>query len=115
MNKLNSFAKQFVAIIKGDDAEAMAAKVWRQADSALKVQIASLTGDTIKFEDEVSNAQKALDKAKVNFGKEISDRTAYVEALISAKNVLTLAEEKLNNHKETLAFLQESYDSLSKE
>ena len=31
MNKLNSFAKQFVAIIKGDDAEAKAAKVWRQA------------------------------------------------------------------------------------
>ena len=29
MKKLNSFAKQFVDIIKGDDAEAKAAKVWR--------------------------------------------------------------------------------------
>lgn len=29
MNTLNSFAKQFVAIIKGDDAEAKAQKVWR--------------------------------------------------------------------------------------
>ena len=45
MNKLNSFAKQFVAIIKGDDAEAKAAKVWRQAESAFKVQIAALGGD----------------------------------------------------------------------
>ena len=29
MNKLNAFVKEFVAIIKGDEAEAKAAKVWR--------------------------------------------------------------------------------------
>jgi hypothetical protein len=51
MNKTKSFVKEIVALLKGDDAEATGQKVLRQADSAFKTQIASLTGDTIALED----------------------------------------------------------------
>ena len=115
MNKLNSFAKQFVAIIKGDDAEAKAAKVWRQAESAFKVQIAALGGDLIRKEDAVTQAEEKLAKALVNNGSEITDRDAYIANLISAKESLKQAEKQLAAHKETIAFLEEQYALLKAE
>ena len=115
MNKLNSFAKQFVAIIKGDDAEAKAAKVWRQAESAFKVQIAALGGDLIRKEDAVTQAEEDLSKRLVNNGNEITDRDAYIANLISAKESLKQAEKQLLAHKETIAFLEEQYDLLKAE
>ena len=115
MNKLNSFAKQFVAIIKGDDAEAKAAKVWRQAESAFKVQIAALGGDLIRKEDAVSQAEEQLGKALVNNGNEITDRDRYIANLISAKETLKSAEKQLSAHKDTIKFLEEQYALLKAE
>ena len=115
MNKLNSFAKQFVAIIKGDDAEAKAAKVWRQAESAFKVQIAALGGDLIRKEDAVSQAEETLAKKLVNNGNEIADRDQYISNLIQAKENLRQAEKYLAAHKETIAFLEEQYSLLKAE
>ena len=115
MNKLNSFTKQFVAIIKGDDAEAKGLKNWRKAESGLKVQIASLNGDLIAKEDNVSTAQEYLDKARVNHGNDINDRDAYISELISAKEKLTKAEKELKAHKDTIAFLEEEYANLKAE
>ena len=115
MVKLNSFAKQFVAIIKDDDAEARAAKVWRQAESAFKVQIAALSGDLIRKEDAVTQTEENLSKRLVNNGNEITDRDAYIANLISAKESLKQAEKQLLAHKETIAFLEEQYDLLKAE
>ena len=115
MTKLNSFAKQFVAIIKGDDAEAKAAKVWRQAESAFKVQIAALGGDLIRKEDAVVQAEENLSKRLVNNGNEITDRDNYIANLISSKEALKTAEKQLVAHKETIAFLEEQYAKLQAE
>ena len=115
MNKLNSFVKQFSAILKGDDNEAKAAKVWRQCESAFKVQIAALGGDLIRKEDSVSQAEETLAKRLVNNGNEISDRDQYIANLISAKESLKQAEKQLAAHKETIAFLEEQYALLKAE
>ena len=112
MTKLNSFAKQFVAIIKGDDAEAKAAKVWRQAESAFKVQIAALGGDLIRKEDKVTQAEELLTNRLVNSGVEITDRDIYISALISAKENLKQANKELEAHKATITFLEEQYAKL---
>lgn len=115
MNKVKSFVKQFVAVVKGDDAEARGQKVLRQADSALQSQIASLTGDTITLEDRLSSAKEAQDLARVNGGSTISSRESYVRNLLDAKNNVTLAEEALKAHKEKIAFLKEELEALSQE
>ena len=115
MNKLNSFAKQFVAIIKGDDAEAKAAKVWRQAESAFKVQIAALGGDLIRKEDTVTQAEEKLAKALVNNGNEITDRDAYIANLISAQESLRQSQKNLTAHKDTIEFLEKQYAKLKAE
>lgn len=115
MNKLNSFAKQFVAIIKGDDAEAKAAKVWRQAESAFKVQIAALGGDLIRKEDAVTQAEEKLAKALVNNGSEITDRDAYISDLILAQEFLRQSQKNLTAHKDTIEFLEKQYAKLKAE
>lgn len=112
VNKTKSFVKEVVAILQGDNAEATAQKVLRQADSAFKTQIASLTGDTIALEDKVEDAKENLRLAKLNYGKVISDRNDYISNLVIAKNALTSAEEALEQHVEKIAFLEDMYKSL---
>ena len=115
MSKMNSFVKQFVAAVKGDDVEVQAQKAWRSAESALKVQIAAREGDTISLEDNVNLAKENLAQARINFGETISDRETYIDTLIEAKNELTEAEEELSLHMEELNFLKEEYKALNAE
>lgn len=112
MNKLNSFVKQFIAIVTGDDVEAYAQKAWRSAESALKVHIAAMEGDIIALEDAVEQAKEGLNNARVNGGYTITDREQYIDNLVSAKNNLTDAEEELAAHMESIAFLKEEYATL---
>lgn len=110
--KLNSFVNSFIAIVTGDNAQAKAEKVWRQCESAFKVQIAALGGDLIRKEDKVTQAEENLAKKLVNSGNEITDRDQYIANLISAKESLKQATKELNAHKETIAFLEEQYAAL---
>jgi hypothetical protein len=109
---LNSFVKSFVAFIKGDDAEAAAQKVWRQAESALKTQIASMEGDRITKEDNVTSAIEKLDLARINNGKPINDRAAYIQGLVSAHNNLTMVEDEFDAFEAKMEFLQGEYQAL---
>lgn len=113
--KVTSFVNQFLALVKGDSATVQAEKVFRQAQSALNVQINSLKGDTINFEDAITEAQEELAKAKVNNGLAITDRGSYVQVLLNKKNKLTTAEENLEFHKAKLSFLEETLKSLEAE
>lgn len=115
MTKAKSFIQGFVAAIKGDNAEAQAAKVWRQAESGLTMQIAALKGDLIRKEDAVTDAQEALDGARINNGQIITNRDSYVQGLITAKENLTVAEKQLEAHQKTIAFLEEEYANLKAE
>ena len=113
--KMKSFVKQFVSYLEGDSAEANAQKALRAADSGLSTHIAVLKGDLIAKEDAVSTAQEKLASAKVNGGKEITNRDSYVRTLLDAKNSLTEAEEALEAHKAKLLFLEETKASLEAE
>lgn len=113
--KMKSFVKQYVAVVKGDDAEAQGEKVFRQADSALQTHIANLKGDTISLEDNVTNAKEELNLARVNNGQIISDRNEYVNCLLEAKNNLIEAKYELEVHKLKLEFLEGELKNLSSE
>lgn len=107
LNKTKSFVKEVVAILKGDDAEATAQKILRQADSAFKTQIASLTGDTIALEDRLEDAKENLRLSRLNNGLPITDRNSYIRSLLDAKNLVTSSEEALEAHIAKLDFLKE--------
>lgn len=108
----NSFVKQFVAFVKGDDAQVQAEKAFRQSQSALKVQISSMEGDVVDLEQKVEDAKEALQSAKVAGGQPITDRTRYVDNLISAKNDVIIAEDTLESHNARLKFLRETLAEL---
>jgi hypothetical protein len=112
VSKTKSFVKEVIAILKGDDAEATGQKILRQADSAFKTQIASLTGDTISLEDAVEEAKEALRLARLNHGQLISNRNSYISSLLTANNRLVEAEEALEAHTAKLAFLKEQAELL---
>ena len=112
MTKATSFIKGFMAAITGDDAKSTAIKVWRQAESGLTMHIASLKGDLIRKEDTVTDAEEALNEARINGGKKIIDRNVYVNNLINAKDSLTHAEKQLKAHKDTIVFLETEYTNL---
>lgn len=112
MSTIKSFVKQFIASVTGDDVQAQAEKTFRQAQSALKSQIASLDGDTINLEESVKEAQDALEGAKINNGELIDDRNYYVSNLISAQNSVTEAEEDLAAHKTKIEFLKKTLAEL---
>lgn len=115
MNKINSFVKQFAAIVTGDSATAQAEKAKRQADSALKTHIAVLTGDVVSKEDAVTSAKERMTLATVNNGQSITNRDSYVRGLFDAKNALTEAEEALKLHKEKIEFLTSQLKGLDAE
>lgn len=106
MNKMKSFVKQFIAIVNGDDAEALGQKTLRQADSAFNSHIPSLEGDKIDLETEVEKAKEKLDLARVNNGKAISDRRLYISNLIEAQNGVVAAQEALEAHTAKIEFLK---------
>ena len=112
VSKTKSFVKEIISLLTGDNAEATAQKILRQADSAFKTQIASLTGDTIALEDRVEDAKEVLRLARLNNGNLITDRNQYIRGLLSAQNTLIEAEEALESHLDKLAFLNEQHASL---
>lgn len=115
MNTVKSFIKQFVAAVKGDDAEAKAQKAYRQVGSALNSQIAVLEGESVDRESAIDTAKENLSDALVNKGYPISDRNQYVRNLLDLKNKLTEAEEAKEKHDAKLDFLKNCLVDLDKE
>lgn len=114
---MNSFVKQFLAFVKGDEPEVLAQKAWRQANSALSSQISSRKGDIVSFEDKVLEAKEHLAKARVNFGNPIiiGEKNVYIQNLINAKNDVIKAEKELRNYLEVTEFLETELAALGKE
>jgi len=113
--KIKSFVKQFVATVQGDNVDAQAQKVLRQADSALKSQIPSLEGDLIGLEDNLESAKEKQALARINSGRSIDNRQDYIANLLRAKNAVTEAEENLELHKEKITFLKSELLALDEE
>lgn len=113
--KIKSIVKQVIAQLKGDDAEVIGQKIYRQADSALKTHIANLRGNLIEAEDRAETAAEHAKSALSNHAQPITDRTLYVDNLLSADADLKLATEELAYLKETIAFLEGKLVELNQE
>jgi hypothetical protein len=92
---------------KGDTVEATALKIKDRSSNALNAQISNLKGDTMDFTEAVDNAKEDLERATLNYGSETFDKTSYIQKLLSCKNFLTNVEENLEQHLETIKFLEE--------
>lgn len=114
MNKVNSFINQFVAIIKGDDAEASAQKVYRKADSCFKQKMANLEGLTVDKEIALQEAKEEAELAFLNYGKPVSEfnSASYYDKLIQCQNAITVAEANMESHQKEIEFCKSLIEKL---
>jgi hypothetical protein len=101
--KVNSFVKEVIARLTGDDNEAVAQKVARKAMSALEGQVAALKGQLIDDEQGVEDAQETLANA-IYPTETFRDNKAYCQGIVNAQEKLDAATETLDSTKESIAF-----------
>jgi hypothetical protein len=104
--KVNSFIRQFVALVEGDKSEVIAEKVLRKAEAALETRLAALKGHIVDAEQNVEDAKEGLITARLNSGRMIDSRDAYVDTIINANSLVTESEQKLENIKNTIEVLE---------
>lgn len=112
--KTNTFVKQFIALVKGDDAAALAESTKRKANAALTEKISKLTGDIVDREEAVKETEEALQKAKLNYGTAITSRPDYIATLLQAKVKHQEAIEALEETQYNLDFLKEMKKDIAK-
>jgi hypothetical protein len=106
MSKVTNFVKLAIAIITGDDATAVALKIQKKAAATLRAQIAVKSARTLELEEVLESAQTNSANAVVNNGALIASGEAFVSTLMSCKNSLNAAQDTLDAHTETIAFLE---------
>jgi len=113
---MKSFVKQFVALVKGDDATVVAEKNYRKAKAALETQLAIAKGDLVTYETELEDAQETVANALVNNGENIgSDSEGYVGRLLNAEEAVSEAEDNLESHKLLIKFFEDKLNELDSE
>ncbi len=97
------FLKLVLAKLKGDGAEATAAKVSRKALSAFEGQIASLNSKKVDLENAVEEANEALDAA--TFPTTVfSNNQSYIDGILRAQKSVDEAQEALDSTNKALEY-----------
>jgi len=107
---VKTFVEQFVALVKGDEAAATAAKVERQRIAALNTAFHNANGDLVDKEQRVQDAEDYVVKCRLNHGREISNRQSYVSNLIAATEKVKDAQEALEAHQLLISTLKAEID-----
>lgn len=109
---MSKFEEKFKTLVTADKSEVEAKRSWSVVDSAFISQLAILNSDLIGLKIEKQNAEDYLEKAKLNSGKLVSDRTIYLQHLIDYKNKLSNIENQITELEETIKFLKETHEEL---
>lgn len=88
------FAKEVFARLKGDDAEAKAAKIARKALSAVEGQLASLNSKKVDLENNLEEAEEAL-KNNTYPVEIFTNNQGYIESILRAQRGVDVAKEEL--------------------
>jgi len=103
LKKGELFIKEVLAKLKGDGAEALAAKVGRKALSAFEGQIASLNSKKVDQENAVEEAQEALDAATYPTSV-FSSNQSYIDGILRAQKAVDQAQEDLDSTNKALEY-----------
>lgn len=112
--EMMSYIKQFIAMSKGDDAEALAIKVQRSGSSALNARLHNEEGNLFQLEEALERAEENLVMARMNNLAPINDRNDYVSTIIHARNRVTEAQDALEAKKLLISVLREEIALLDK-
>lgn len=91
----NRFVQKALAFIKGDKDEALVLHNATKAEAAIEVQLGNLKGEIADRQQNVVDAEEALERAKYPSDTKITDRTAYIKSIAAAQERLDKANEAL--------------------
>jgi len=113
--KVSTFTDLFIAIVKGDDAEALSIKTKARATKALEAAIHSAE-DLSNLEDKIEEAENYYNKALVNHGVLITpdNKESYVKGVVRASKSIRDAKEELEAQKELIADLKAALERAKK-
>ena len=100
---VTNFVKTVVARLKGDDAEVLALKIERKANSALKGQLAALEAKVVDLENIVSDKEEALSNA-IYPSTLFTDNSAYISSIQRAQTSLDDAKANLQQVVESIEY-----------
>lgn len=104
--KINSYVKEVMARIKGDDDKVTAERNYRKATSAVTGQLASLASKKVDAQIKVEEAKEKLQNAKYPTTV-IGDISDYIRSIASKQEKLDSAEEELADVESSLKFFEE--------
>lgn len=107
------FLERIIAVIKGDDPEAIGKKIQKRAIAAITAQIAAKEAHTLILEESLENAKEAQERAVINSGNLISDNDSYVLGILKASRDVSKAEQNLADLKEDIDYLKASLKDVS--
>lgn len=88
--------QEIIARLKGDGAEALAAKISRKAVSAVEGQLAALNSKKVDLENSVEEAVETLNSAKFPTSV-FSSNQSYVDAILRAQKGVDEAKAELES------------------
>jgi len=97
------FVKEVLNRLKGDDKEALAAKISRKAISAIEGQLASLKAKEVDDENAVEEAQEALNNALYPT-EMFTNNKSYCDSIVRKQEELYEAEDNLKQTKDSIVF-----------
>lgn len=95
LTKGKLFIKEVTARLKGDDNEALAAKISRKAVSAFEGQLASLNSKKVDLENTLEEALEHLHDS-IYPTKVFSSNEQYIQNILSAQKAVDQAQENLD-------------------
>ncbi len=101
--KVSNFVAQVVARLKNDDAEVIALKNERKADSAIQSQIQALKSKLVDDESALEDAKESLENSIFPTEK-ITHNQSYVDSIARHQKNVDSMQDSLDSTKESIAY-----------
>jgi seryl-tRNA synthetase len=105
VKKGQSFAKEILAKLKGDDPAALSEKIARKAISAVEGQLAALRAKEVDLENEVEDSLEALHNAKYPTTV-FTNNQSYIQNIQSYKLRFDESSEKLQEVRKSIIYFE---------
>lgn len=116
MAKTLTYEQKVEALIKGDDAKAIATKNKAKLEMSIKTQLTLKEALKMDLEDTLQSAKQHAENVLLNKGQTIANKAEgdeVVAVFFKAKTAVDNAQEKLDHHNREVEFLKEALELLN--
>lgn len=108
MSKISTFVALTVALLKGDEAQAVAIKNQSKATSILENQLNSQKFELGELKEELSEIEEKANLSLINNGKVITsaDKENYIQGILNAEEAVLEVKARIEANEEITSILE---------